>query len=304
MKHNQVPFRCQHEIDGIRADNAAGAAEILRRAAAIFLLVDPSEYGDIAQARASIAGLCENLARAQPNMASVFNLAQAVKAAAWLAANPDDAVEYATKAAEAFLRRSAAAGAAAAKHTASLINAGTTLLTHSRSSTVLSAISIASANGIRFKVIVTESRPVMEGRTLAAQLASAGLPVTLIADAAAALVLRDKPDLVLVGADTVTPEAVVNKIGTFMISLAARENLVPVHTVCDTTKFIASTGSGSLHHQEQNPLELWPDAPTNVKVTNQYFEETPLRYFSSVITEEGPLSATEAARQAATNTPL
>ena len=302
MKDNQQPSAYRLAIEAIAADNRAGAAEIVRQAAAVFALLHVPDHADVAQARALIASVCGELVRAQPKMAPIINMARAVTTAASPAADPADAIRLAIQAADAFSRRSVAAAAATAKHTANLIHPGSTILTHSRSSTVLSALSIAAGSDITFNVIVTESRPVLEGRTLATEIATQGISVTLIADVAAALAMREKIDFVLVGADKVTPEHVVNKIGTLMISLAARENAIPVHAACDTSKFIAVMGPVAAEHERQNPAELWRDPPQNVNVKNEYFEETPLRYFSSVITEDGMLSPSQAAERAARNT--
>jgi translation initiation factor eIF-2B subunit delta len=298
MKHKQLHSDCLRAIDAIAADNAAGAADIVRRAAAIFSLIDASQCADLGQANTLIAGVCDGLVAAQPDMAPVLNLANAVRGAAASGGGPAEALRLAVKAAGDFSRLAAAAYVETAKQAAKLIRPGCKLLTHSRSSTVLEALSTAARKGVAFGVIATESRPVLEGRTLATELANAGIVVTLIADAAAATVLSEI-DLVLVGADRVTPEAVVNKIGTLMIALAARERAIPIHAVCDTTKFTASAHSSAAKRRQRDPAELWTDPPSNVRVRNEYFEETPLKYFAAVVTEHGFLNPTEAARRAA-----
>jgi translation initiation factor eIF-2B subunit delta len=121
---------------------------------------------------------------------------------------------------------------------------------------------------------------------------SAGIPVTVIADAAAAAILKTA-SLVLVGADRVTQDNVVNKIGTRMIATAAREMNIPVYAGCDSSKFIAAAGDEDCD-VEHPGAELWPDAPSGVRVLNRYFEPVPLELFSSIVTEWKMLSAEEA----------
>src|SRR5262249_5189575 len=147
--------------------------------------------------------------------------------------------DSALKTAADFLAGAEAATLKISKHASDLIADGAIVLTHSRSSNVLSSLLESKRRAVSFSVVATESRPLLEGRTLAEQLASSGVPVTLIADAAAAASLAGVR-LVLVGADRVTPSDVANKIGTRMIALAARDQNIPIYALCDRTKFISS----------------------------------------------------------------
>ena len=178
-----------------------------------------------------------------------------------------------------------------------LIPGGATILTHSRSSTVVASLVEANRARIDFSVIATESRPGMEGRALARSLRRQDIHVTLIADAAASLAM-DQVDFVLVGADTITPRSLVNKIGTRMIALAARERGLPAYALCDQSKFIPADYFGRSVRDEESDDELWPGAPRGVKVMNRYFEPTPLTHFTRIITEDGAISCDEAATRA------
>jgi ribose 1,5-bisphosphate isomerase len=138
---------------------------------------------------------------------------------------------------------------------------------------------------------------VLEGRALAEALAAQGTRVSVIADSAAASVLN-QVDLVLVGADKVTPEFLLNKVGTRMIALAARERDVPMYAVCDTSKFVDADYQFASARDRRSPDELWPQAPSGVVIVNRYFEPTPLALFTAIITEDGELSPDETARRA------
>ncbi|HXU09353.1 MAG TPA: hypothetical protein VN743_10190 [Blastocatellia bacterium] len=273
---SNLPDRVLRALDEIASDNRSGAAEILRRAAALYSQLDS------ASAQETIDSLSVELARAQPRMSPLIRMANEV-----LKSTPDAAAR--------FVENAARAANSAASQAASLIDEGARVLTHSRSSTVLEAFAQARRAGKSFAVVATESRPIFEGRTLAEALVKEAVPVVLIIDAAAALAIEEI-DVVLVGADAITPVSVINKVGTRMITLAAREKGIRVFSVCDRSKFIRED---CLAPEREHPgTEVWPNAPAEVSIRNEYFESTPLAWFTKIITEHGPLSSEEAAQRA------
>lgn len=291
-------------IGDIASDNVSGAAEILGRAAAIFSLLNTeltnqdsksaskSASLSIEEAQQAVRETCIALAKAQPDMSSLLRLASEALSAARAETAGRAALKSAADAARRFVESATHAAHTAAMHAVGLIRDGSKLLTHSRSSTVLEALIEARLAGKHFEVIATESRPMFEGRKLASELSSRAIHVTLIADAAASLVI-ERADLVLVGADKITPAHVVNKIGTRMIALAARERGLPIYALCDTSKFIAADYLADVIRDQRNAGEFGPDAPQGA-VVKSYFEPTPLAYFTGVITELGVLSDREA----------
>jgi ribose 1,5-bisphosphate isomerase len=230
-------------------------------------------------------------------MSPILRLASASVSAARVAAGARQVFDAAEAAAVRFIENSAAKARDAALQASGMVSGGARVLTHSRSSTVLCSFIEARRAGRDFSVVATESRPMFEGRALSEALAGEGIAVTLIADAAASLVM-DRVDFVFVGADKITAQYLVNKIGTRMIALAARERGVPVYALCDTSKFICADYLTSLVRNEKSANELWPDAPSRVATMNPYFEHTPLPYLTGIITEDGALTSDEAARRA------
>lgn len=279
----------------LRSDRTSGAAEILQRAAELFDLLSADPARTVEDARRRLHETCAALAQAQPDMAPIANLANRVMCEAATPSDPGEVFEQAARAAREFVDKARAWAARAAELAAAEIKDRSVVLTHSRSSTVLNALLQASRTGRRFELIVTESRPLFEGRTVAETLAHEGIAVTLIVDAAAALVM-ERTGLVLVGADRVTPEFVVNKVGTRMIALSARETGVPCYAVSDSSKF-ADQGMLGFEEKPKDPKELWADAPADVRVVNRYFEQVPLGYFRGVITEEGLLTSGQLAQR-------
>ena len=288
-------------IDKIASDNTSGAAEILRLSAEVFSLLNSQHTKgssiSIEQGQRLVMETCVALVLAQPDMTSLLRLASDALAAARNTTDALRVLKSVEEAALTFIERAGAAANEAARHAANFIPSGRAVLTHSRSSTVLAALVEARRQGKEFSVISTESRPMLEGRVLAEALAVEGVRVSLITDAAAARML-DEVDLVLVGADKVTPDHLLNKIGTRMIALAARERGVPAYGVCDTSKFIDADYLIASARDQLSADELWPEAPEGVVVVNRYFEPTPLALLAAIITEQGKLTPEETARRA------
>jgi translation initiation factor 2B subunit (eIF-2B alpha/beta/delta family) len=288
-------------INQIASDNTSGAAEILRRAGTVFTLLNTRSSGQVTDnsdlAQQAVIQTCIALALAQPDMSALLRLASVALSAARIATGARESLEAAQDAALNFIGNAERGARDAALHAAALIRDGAAVLTHSRSSTVLAAFLEAKRRGRDFSVVATESRPMLEGRALAEAIANQDIRVTLIADAAASLAM-EHIDLVMVGADKITPVNLVNKIGTRMIVLAARERDLPVYVLCDTSKFIREDYVGAGIRDLGDTNELWMEAPRGVAVVNRCFEPTPLAFFTGIITEDGALSIKEVARRA------
>ncbi|RZN55276.1 MAG: ribose 1,5-bisphosphate isomerase [Candidatus Methanomethylicota archaeon] len=198
--------------------------------------------------------------------------------------------EIAIKAAEDFKKNSMEAIKKISEIGAKRIRNGDIIMTHCNSSVVISILKEAKRQGKEFEVIATETRPRFQGRLTAKALAEAGIPVTLIIDSAARYFMP-KVDKVIVGADAITANgAVVNKIGTSQIALAAHEARVRVFVGAETYKFSPSTILGELVEIEERPIEeVMPleELPKGVKVANPAFDITPPEYIDIIITEKG-----------------
>jgi eIF-2B alpha/beta/delta-like uncharacterized protein len=157
-----------------------------------------------------------------------------------------------------------------------------TVFTFSDSSTVMDVV---LGLGVK-NVVVTESRPQMEGRNLAERLAGMGVNVLLVVDAAAAMFM-ESADVAVVGADSVLHDGgIVNKVGTRAVALAARDQDVPFYVVCSTSKFNVMNYLGcGVELEEKDPAEV--AEIEGVEVRNPYFELVPGRLVTGIITERG-----------------
>ena len=162
--------------------------------------------------------------------------------------------------------------------------------------TATAPIYIAHAADIAVHVWVSETRPRMQGARLTAwELAKDKIPVTLITDNMAGYFLKaGEVDAVIVGADRIAANGdVANKIGTYMVAVAAHENNVPFYVAAPLSTVDLKLNSG-----DQIPIELraarevthfrdQPVAPEGIDVANPAFDVTPHRYISAIITDAG-----------------
>jgi len=162
--------------------------------------------------------------------------------------------------------------------------------------TALGVIRSAVEAGKNVKVISCETRPLNQGSRLTCwELARDGIDVTLIPDSSAAYLMRKgKIDLVIVGADRITKDAVFNKIGTYMHAVAARHHGIPFYVAAPVSTFDLARTESEITVEERDRAELaWCGdrqiAPDDVKVLNYAFDATPLDLVDAIITEVGVL---------------
>jgi ribose 1,5-bisphosphate isomerase len=184
---------------------------------------------------------------------------------------------------------------------ANRIHDGTVIFTHCHSSTVTRLLAKSKADGKRFKVICTETRPAFQGRITAREMVRLGVETTFIVDSAARSFMGNV-DLVIVGADAITSEGnVVNKIGTSNIAVIANEARKPLYVVSELLKFDPETLYGECEKIEQrSPIEVWKEAPEKLFVKNPAFDVTPSKYIHGLICERGviaPQSIVQAVNQ-------
>jgi translation initiation factor eIF-2B subunit delta len=287
-----LPRSVQARIGELAANHTSGAVEIATRAAGVLMLfAAEAEAEDESSFRRELATAGKALIQAQPSMAPLFNLVKTVVASVEGAPDLEAARHLVRTASEAFHSELERRSERIARQTLSLLPDGCVVLTHSRSSTVLAALQLAATSGRSVEVVCTESRPGYEGRATAATLAGQGVRATLITDSEAAHFMG-RADLVLVGADSVSGDGLVNKMGTYAVALAARDRGVPFYALCGTEKFLPADYP-YFRIVPQDPQEVWPEHPQGVEVLNLYFEVTPLAYVAGVATEQGVLAPGE-----------
>jgi methylthioribose-1-phosphate isomerase len=171
--------------------------------------------------------------------------------------------------------------------------------------TATSPVFQAHAEGMPLHVWVSETRPRLQGANLTAwELAQRGVPYTLFADVASALLLqRGEVDLVLVGADRVARNGdVCNKIGTYDKALGARDNGVPFYVALPSPTIDWRLASGAdipieareaeevltvTGRDEYGQTQRVGVAPYGAHAVNFAFDVTPARLVTGLVTERG-----------------
>jgi len=162
--------------------------------------------------------------------------------------------------------------------------------------TALGVIRAAFAAGNKIHVYADETRPFLQGSRLTAwELMKDGIPTTLIADNMAGVMMKQgKVGAVIVGADRIAANGdVANKIGTYSVSVLAKEHQVPFYVAAPWSTVDLNTPTG-----EQIPIEQRAArevthlagkqiAPDGVMVENPAFDVTPGKYVTAIITERG-----------------
>jgi methylthioribose-1-phosphate isomerase len=177
--------------------------------------------------------------------------------------------------------------------------------------TATAPIYAAYDKGIDIHVWVDETRPLNQGARLTAwELAQHGVKHTIVVDSAAGyLMQRGKVDMIIVGTDRTTCTGdVANKIGTYPVALAAKDNQIPFYVALPSSTFDWSLRDGlrEISIEERDPDEIRfihglnegqrtsilvpaPESPAR----NFAFDITPARLITGLITERGVCKATE-----------
>jgi len=171
------------------------------------------------------------------------------------------------------------------RHGAHLIRENSTVATISQSGTVLNVLVTAKKSSRDFHVIVPFGRPAGEGQLTARTLAENGIDVTLVPDSAIGLVAR-RSDIALVGADAITREFFLNKIGTLSLAIAARYFGIPFYICARQEKLTTSNKiPEDTRVFENNFFE--PSESEFITTGVPLFERIPLSLVTGVITEAG-----------------
>jgi methylthioribose-1-phosphate isomerase len=162
--------------------------------------------------------------------------------------------------------------------------------------TALGVVQRVFADGRPVHVWVTESRPYLQGSRLTAwELARAGVPHAIIADAAAgSLMARGEVDAILVGADRVAANGdTANKIGTYPLAVLAARHGIPFYVCAPTASIDLATPDGNAIPIEDRPADEITMirgvriAPLESPALNPAFDVTPAELITAIVTEKG-----------------
>lgn len=279
--------------DKIENMEVRGAGEIARAAArGVKLMVEKSDAESLGELIEELREAREVLLNTRPSAVSLANSLR------FVTKNMDELAvdenlsgfrDEIIARAEEFIDNSKEATKKIGKIGSRRISDGDTILTHCNSSNALSVIKTAHEEGKDIQVFATEARPRYQGHITVQELSDNDIDVTLIVDSAARYFMK-RIDKVIVGADSIAANgAVVNKIGTSQIALAAHEARVVTFVAAESYKFHPSTLVGELVEiEERSRCEVVEEGKfPDVNVMNPAFDVTPPDYVDLIITERG-----------------
>jgi methylthioribose-1-phosphate isomerase len=190
------------------------------------------------------------------------------------------------------------------EHGVRLLRNGSRVLTHCNAGalatagigTALAPIYLAHERGLAVHVYACETRPLLQGARLTAwELSRAGIPVTVLADSAAASLMRaGRVDLCIVGADRIAANGdVANKVGTYALAIAARRHGIPFYVAAPASTFDPHTATGNDIIVEQRSADELRSAfgrvtvPAETDVYNPAFDVTPAELITGIISDSG-----------------
>ena len=188
------------------------------------------------------------------------------------------------------------------KYGSEIIDDGDTVLTHCNAGalacvdygTALGVFRAARDAGKNINVICDETRPRGQGASLSVwEMQQENIPVKLIPDVASGFLMsQGKIDKVVIGADRIAKGGVVNKIGSFMVAMAAKQHDVPFYVAAplSTFDFDASIFDTVIEERDGDEVRYYGGAricPEGTEVINPAFDITPSEFITGIITENG-----------------
>jgi methylthioribose-1-phosphate isomerase len=270
-------------------------------AAAYGVVLSALQHYPDANWQASVANDIKQLAASRPTAINLFWALD--KMQGLLAENPDQPIPALLNLAEQIHADDIQANHAMGERGADLLGASVSVLTHCNAGalatggygTALGVIRSAHKRGQLQAVYADETRPWLQGARLTIwELAQDGIPATLIADSAAAWLMKSgKIDWIIVGADRIAANGdVANKIGTYSLAVLAKQHGVKLMVVAPSSSFDFTLENGNnIEIEQRNPQELlsacYQHQASLVSAWNPVFDVTPAELITAIVTELG-----------------
>lgn len=172
---------------------------------------------------------------------------------------------------------------------AQIVRTANKVFTHCHSSTVTRTLIQAHKNNPDLKVWNTETRPLYQGRKTSKELVDAGIKTTMVTDSSAPYFIDRKVehdvdvDMVILWCDAIKRNGnIVNKVGSFSISLSAHTSEIPVYIEANLLKVDVNN---TVKIETRWWEELWPEAPKELTIINYAFDTVPWEYIAWLVTE-------------------
>lgn len=188
-----------------------------------------------------------------------------------------------------------------ATSTAEKIQDGDVILIYAKSSSVRLTLEEAHRRQVKFRVLVIDSRPMFEGKSLASHLADLGITVQYSLLHGLSHHITDVTKVLLGAHSMMSNGRLYSRAGTALVAMTAKEAGIPVIVCCESLKFSERVALDSIAINElappdemllpedvTSPLGGWKDI-ANLQLLNLMYDLTPADYIDMVITEYGSL---------------
>ncbi|XP_040016699.2 translation initiation factor eIF2B subunit delta isoform X2 [Gasterosteus aculeatus] len=196
------------------------------------------------------------------------------------------------------------AAKAIAKYSIEKISDGDVILVYGCSSLVNHILCEAFEKKRKFRVIVVDSRPRLEGREALRRLVQKGISCTYVLISAVSYILPEVSKVFLGAHALLANGYVMSRVGTSQIALVAKAFNVPVLVCCETYKFCERVQTDSFVSNElddpddlivtrkgKTQLEHWQKVPS-LGLLNLVYDVTPPDFVDLVITDLGMIPCT------------
>lgn len=309
--------RLPHRLVEVRYTDWEGVADAIRRmvvrgapaigaAAACGLVLAARQIctSDMPRFREEWLTVTEAFAGTRPTAVNLFWAIERMKQVMNACSTPEEARSRLRRESEAILEEDIQANRAIGRYGQTLIPDGARILTHCNAGalatvgygTALGVIRAAVEAGKRVQVYADETRPRLQGMQLTAwELVREGIPVTVITDTMAGMLMRrGEIGVVVVGADRIAANGdVANKVGTYSVAVLAKHHGIPFYVAAPISTIDLKVADGSGIPIEERSCEEVTHiagrriAPKGVRVMNPAFDVTPAQLVSAIITEVG-----------------
>jgi len=289
MSDNNTEY-WRSQVEDIKGDRSHGSGYLSNQALDIIgEFIEKKMYKNRTELLQSLAKLSNALVRAKPLMALIYNRSQHIidfiqdlpkdeKDINKIRYMALDELKAVRKIAEKRIQRITQFGS-------KVIMDHHVILIHSYSKLVELILMEAKKHKKRFKVICTESRPLLEGSKMALNLSKAGIKTTLIPDADLARAVNET-HFVLTGTDRITETTFISKTGTHAIAVLTHHMNKPFYIVGESDKILLKR-TFPVRFLKSDVKELCDQKNDNLTVSNKYFEETPISFLHKLINEDG-----------------
>ncbi|XP_061889709.1 LOW QUALITY PROTEIN: translation initiation factor eIF-2B subunit delta [Entelurus aequoreus] len=184
------------------------------------------------------------------------------------------------------------------------ISDGDVILVYGCSSLVNHILCEAFDMGRKFRVIVVDSRPRLEGREALRRLVKKGIRCTYVLISVVSYILPEVSKVFLGAHALLANGYMMSRVGTSQIALVAKAFNVPVLVCCETYKFCDRVQTDSFVSNElddpddlivtrkgKTQLEHWQTVPS-LGLLNLVYDVTPPDFVDVVITELGMIPCT------------